>query len=193
MGTFDPLHGGHIGQILRANKAMPLSKVYIFVDTKPSHKPNASSLKHRIEMAGLALDSISLPFNYSVETAENADAAGLAGRFDYRIVGIDSVISDIKDPKRWEHIKAWPMIILSIPGIPEADLTRAITTLPKDTRASMHYTYIDEATAPMMNYDFKSKSFTSERVHSTQLRAGDSASLIPAAVQEYAQRHQLYK
>lgn len=193
MGTFDPLHGGHIGQILRAHKVMPLSDVFILIDTKPSHKPHASSLKHRIKMANLTLTSARLPFNYYVEAAENADAAGLAAKFDYRIVGVDSVISDIKDPKRWEHITIWPMIVLSIPGIPEVALTDAIATLPKEVRPLLRITYIDEVAAPMMNYDFKNKSFVSDRVHSTQLRAGSSTNLIPDTVQEYAQKHKLYK
>ena len=192
LGTFDPLHGGHIGQLLRAHRALPLSKILILVDIHPSHKPNASSLQHRLKMAELTLDSLDLPFEYSIEAAKNGHLDILASKFTHRIIGVDSVISDISK-QRWDFLTAWPMIILSIPGIPQTDLEEAIDSVPEDVRPSLTYLFVDETTAPIMNYDFRNKSFTSERVHSTDLRAGDKISSIPASTQQYIQRHNLFK
>ncbi len=191
LGTFDPLHGGHIGQLLRAHKAKPLSQILILVDEHPSHKPNASSLEHRIKMAELTLGSLDLPFKYTVKAAKNENLSALAGMFTYRIVGIDSVISDIQK-QRWGFLTTWHMVILSIPNVPRSYLTGAIATLPKDIVSSFSYTYVDEAAIPMMNYDFESNSFISARVHSTELRARGRTTLIPSSTRQYIQQHQLY-
>ncbi len=143
-------------------------------------------------MAELTLSSVSLPFKYSIEAAENGRLDKLASKFTHRIVGIDSVISDI-NKERWGFLTTWPMIILSIPGIAQSDLEKAINSMPEDMRSLLTYLFVDETTTPIMNYDFRNKSFTSDRVHSTDLRAGDKISSIPTITQQYIQQHNLFK
>lgn len=192
IGTFDPLHGGHIGQLLRAHHAVPLTKVFILVDKNPVHKPNASNWQHRLKIATMTLDAFDLPFLYEVLPAESSLADEIVEPIDYKITGIDSLTENITDPSRWIFITRWPMIVLSIPGIEESTLTQAAQSAPDTLRKKLHYTYVNETKAPMMNYDFETKTFSTTRVHSTQLRAGESQKFVPPHVQEYIQTHNLY-
>lgn len=192
IGTFDPLHGGHLGQLLRANYAIPLSKVLILVDKNPTHKPNASPWQHRLKMAELTLDSFDLPFKHDVLPVNGSLANEVTEQIDYKITGIDSLIENIADPSRWMFINKWPMIVLSIPGIEESTLAQAVRSAPDELRNNLRYTYINETKAPMMNYDFKTQTFSQNRVHATHLRSGDKTAHIPARVQEYIREHQLY-
>jgi len=192
IGTFDPLHGGHIGQLLRAHHAIPLTKVFILINKDTSHKPNASSWQHRLRMAELTLAAFDLPFQYEVAAIEDSLNPGVAELIDYKVIGIDSFISDIDDHSRWDYITKWPLIVLSIPNINEWSLTEAVQSAPDALRKKLHYTYVDETEAPMMNYDFETKSFSTNRVHSTHLRAGKRQAFVPPNVQEYIEAHKLY-
>lgn len=192
LGTFDPFHGGHIGQLLRAHHATPLSKAYILINKHPQHKPNASSWQHRLQMTQLCMEAIDLPFDYEVIGVEGSLASDFVKPVDYKIVGIDSLIEDLADPDRWQYARRWTMLVLSIPGIPDTRLPDAITSLPQKTRQAIHYQYISESDAPMMNYDFGLKAFVSRRVHSKNLRSGENTTLVPEEVRRYAAEHGLY-
>lgn len=54
-GTFDPVHHGHIAFARRAAHQLGLDKVYFLVEPEPSHKQQAQSLRHRLNMTWLAL------------------------------------------------------------------------------------------------------------------------------------------
>ncbi len=193
IGTFDPLHGAHIGQLLRAHQFMPFSMIYILVDKHPFHKPTASSWQHRLQMAQLTLKSFDMPFDYRVIPVVSSLAPDLTEEVDYKITGIDSLIDNLGDSKRHIFAQRWPMIVLSVPRIKESSLTDAIAILPKQIQQTIRYSYVSETIVPMMNYDFDKQIFISERVHSSQLRSGKNTALIPPSVQRYIQEHQLYR
>lgn len=54
-GVFDPIHRGHISFAQKAIKELGLDKVYFLVEPKPRHKKNSSDIRHRLNMAWLAL------------------------------------------------------------------------------------------------------------------------------------------
>lgn len=54
-GTFDPVHEGHIGFALAAQKALRLDKVVFLPETEPRNKPDASGMHHRLTMLDHAL------------------------------------------------------------------------------------------------------------------------------------------
>jgi len=193
IGTFDPLHGAHIGQLLRADKIVSFTKVYILVIKYPFHKPNATKWQHRLHMAKLTLEAYDLPFDYEVLTVENTLSQDFTHDVDYRISGIDSLLDDLADKERWVLAQRWPMIVLSIPGISQSSLDEALANLPDEAKQKIKYQYVSEKAAPMMNFDFDRQEFISERVHSTHLRGGKQDTLIPASVQAYIQERQLYK
>ncbi len=192
IGTFDPFHGAHIGQLLRAHHYKPLTHVKILVDKHPLHKPNAAPWEHRLAMAKLTLAACELPFTYDVVAVENSMALEVQEHIDYKVTGIDSLLDNVTDRSRWPLAQRWPMIVLSIPGIPKASLDAALKTLPSEVRKSISYEYVSIAKAPGMNYDFEKRAFMFRRIHSTYIREGREKSLIPKAVQQYIRAHNLY-
>lgn len=191
IGTFDPLHGGHIGQVLRAHHLVPLRKLYVGVDKNPAHKPNASHWQHRLRMAELTLAAFELPFDYEVIAIEDSRARELPP-VDCKITGIDSLVENLQDPERWSYAQRWPMVVLSIPGIASSMLTEAVEQLPPEIRRTIAYTYADENEVPMMNYDFSKNAFVSEVIHSTMVRTKGRTAHIPPSVQEYIRINNLY-
>ena len=191
IGTFDPLHGGHIGQVLRAHHVVPLRKLYVCVDKNPAHKPNASHWQHRLQMAQLTLEAFAVPFDYEVIAVEDSRAQELPP-VDYKITGIDSLVENLQDPERLGYAQQWPMVVLSIPGISEQTLTDAMAQLPPETRQTITYQYADENQVPMMNYDFAKNEFVSEVIHSTLVRTKGRTAHIPLSVQEYIRSQKLY-
>jgi hypothetical protein len=143
-------------------------------------------------MAELTLDAFKLPFQYEVSPVENSLTPDITETIDYKVTGIDSFISDINDSSRWEFIEKWPMIVLSIPNVDASYLNQSLQSVPDTLHKSLHYIYIDEVKAPMMNYDFESNTFSTERVHATHLRSGMNQTFIPPHVQRYIQIHKLY-
>jgi nicotinic acid mononucleotide adenylyltransferase len=191
IGTFDPMHGAHIGQLLRAYKYRPFSFVYILVNKRPAHKPNATSWQHRLAMAELTWSAFNPPFQYKIMAVENSFAAELQEAVDCKVTGIDSLIDNLSDEKRWPLAQRWPMIVLSIPGVEEDELAKAMSGLPEDIQKTMRYEYVGPE-IPIMNYDFDRQAAVSRRIHSTGLRAGKDQSLIPDSVREYIHCHDLY-
>jgi nicotinic acid mononucleotide adenylyltransferase len=192
IGTFDPLHGAHIGQLLRAYKFKPFSKVFILVNKYPSHKPNASTWQHRIEMAKLTLGSFELPFGYEVLVTESPLANDINTEINYKITGSDSLIENLNNPGRFIFAQRFPMIVLSVPGIDHSELLTKFNDLSDELRKSIKIEYVSETDVPMMNYDFENNKFISKRIHSTDLRSGNNTSLIPRAVQNYIKTNNLY-
>jgi nicotinic acid mononucleotide adenylyltransferase len=193
IGTFDPLHGAHIGQLLRAHTYKPFSRAYILVNKHPLHKPHASNWEHRLKMAELTLAALDLPFDYSVLAVEDSTAAELKERIVYKISGMDSLIENLSDNKRWKLAQRWPMIVLSIPGMKKVELSTAVHKLPEKVRPTIHYEYVGKAAVPIMNYDFDQQTFISRRIHATYLRSGKDNSLIPGTVRDYILSNRLYE
>ena len=144
IGTFDPFHGAHIGQLFRAYNYLNFSKVYVLVDKNPPHKPNASMWQYRVEMVGLSLDELNMPFSYEIIPVRSSLANEITQHIDYKVCGIDSLIDNLQDPERISYAFKWPMIVLSIPGIPKSQLTKIIDRLPEHKRHSVHYEYVND-------------------------------------------------
>jgi nicotinic acid mononucleotide adenylyltransferase len=191
IGTFDPMHGAHIGQLLRAHRYRPFTKVTVLVNKHPTHKPHTTAWQHRIKMAELTFAALDLPFGYEIMPVENSLALGLHEPIDYKVTGIDSLIDVIGGPSRLVVAQRWPMIVLSVPGMEEYELTQVIAMLPGAVQKTVRYEYVG-LEIPIMNYDFDEKTFISRRVHSTALRSGKEATLMPLSVREYIQEHEIY-
>lgn len=55
-GVFDPIHHGHISFAQKALKEIGLDTVYFLPEPKPRRKAEASDIRHRLNMAWLALN-----------------------------------------------------------------------------------------------------------------------------------------
>lgn len=192
-GTLDPFHGAHIGQLLRAHRFKPFSQVSILLNKHPAHKPNATDWRHRRAMAELTLAAFEPPFAYTIKPVENMLAKELPDRFDYKIIGVDALLDDLADERRWVFAQRWPMLVLSVPGIADAALSEAYQSLPAAVQQTISYEYVGEADVPILNYDFEAGASITRRIHSTGLRAGQDQSLLPAITRAYIEQHQLYR
>lgn len=192
VGTFDPLHGAHVGQILRAHAYRPFASVDILLDKHPVHKPNVTPWEQRLVVAQLTLAACKLPFEYRVTAVEDTETSEFTQAADYKIVGIDSAINDLQSPERWARAQRCLAVVLSVPGVPESALDEALSGLPEAERAKIHYEYVSEAAVPMMNWDFEAQAFAAQRVHSTGIRAGKQGAFLPPAAREYIREYGLY-
>lgn len=192
IGTFDPYHGGHIGQLMRAYTLVQFTKVFILVDKNPEHKPNASDWRDRLELARLAMAEFEAPFDYEIIAVENSLGSEITEHVDCKITGIDSFIDNLSDQSRWKFISKWPMVILSIPGFDDSLLEKRLDLAPEQIRNKIHYTFVRETDVPNMNYDFSTKTLGARRIHSTQIRSGGDTPFIPLAASNYIHRHGMY-
>jgi nicotinic acid mononucleotide adenylyltransferase len=193
IGTFDPAHGAHISQLLRAHQVKRFSEVYIGVDMNPAHKPYASRWQDRVAMAELTFAAYRPAFKYTIIPIENSLAVELKGKIDYKITGADSLIENLSEPERWPLAQSWPMLVLSIPNMPDAALQEALDNLPPKITRSINYEYVYEADVPIMNYDFEFGRTITRRIHATKIRAGQDGGLLPDSVQQYIDEKGLYQ
>lgn len=193
IGTFDPFHGAHIGQLLRAYHYKNFTKAYILVDKHPPHKPNASNWEDRVAMAQLSLSDVKLPFAYEVVAVNNSLAEDFSEPIDYKVCGIDSLIDTLQDPERVSYALRWPMIVLSIPGIAKNNLTKAVADLPESINANIHYEYVNIRDSKLLNYNFDlGEPVDNTIVHSSFIRSGQNSEFIAPSVRTYLKIHQLY-
>jgi len=151
VGTFDPLHGAHIGQLLRAYTYEPFMEAVILLDKCPIHKPNATHWEHRLLIGQLTLGAAQLPFKFRLIPVESSAATEITESIDRRITGIDSLVDNLRIPERWQWVQRWPMIVLSIPGVKKSIIVEALNQLPEDERAKISYKYVSEAAVPIMS------------------------------------------
>jgi len=192
-GTFDPMHGAHIGQLQRAYRYKPFSHVTILLAKNPIDKPHAAPWQHRFAMAQMVLEALTLPFEYELVLLSDDIPEEVRRVTDYKLIGIDSLIENIKDVTQVQFINQWPLIVLEVPGMREQDLIKALAQLSPDESKAITYEYVSIATIPMMNYDFEQGMPISRRIHSTYLRSGKDQAVMPTSVRSYIERHGLYK
>jgi cytidyltransferase-like protein len=194
IGTFDPFHGAHIGQLLRAHKYKLFDRVYILVNKNPAHKPNATDWRHRVAMSEMTLEEYDPPFDYQVIPVENALSLEINKPEAFKVTGVDSLLEVLSDERRWPIAFRWPMVALSIPGaFSEADLKNAVTALPSEVGSKVRYEYVSEDMQPIMNYDFDKHEVIKRRIHSTYVRNGKENSLVPETVRDYIKKNNLYQ
>ena len=192
-GTFDPLHGGHIGQLLRAHVVHPFERAFILVNKHPVHKPRASALHHRVQMARLAMAEVrDLPFDYEIVATHSTLDFDTQNPIDYKVTGPDSIISDLADSARHPFLTRWRIIALAFPGVACQELEASIAAVGGELRESMRYELVEESDVPLMNYNFDTDTVVTSLVHSTDIRTGSHSSLVPASVHEYIRDNRLY-
>lgn len=194
IGTFDPFHGAHLGQILRAYKHRPYSQLYILIVKRPIHKPHVTDWKHRRTMIQLTLDHYELPFDYTIQEVESPTADDMAHLVDYKICGVDSLINNLQDARRIHYAQRWPMIVLSVPGIKKQQLDDQMNAHPETIKKTVRYEYVSAKEAPLINFDFaRGKTDNKALVHSTLIRSGQNTEFLSSNVKTYIQKNNLYR
>lgn len=204
-GTFDPIHRGHLDVAEAARRAFGLARVYFVPADLPPHRqaPKASAA-HRFAMVALALAQTPAFLvsdlemrtgepSYTSVTLDRLAARGVDTRGSCLITGADA----FQDIASWRDYPALldrcHMVVVSRPTRPASQLrdtlpslaarmiladSSSVTPLP----ATPSILLVDAPTAPVSSTDVR------RRVAAGSPLQG----LVPAAVEEYIQKHGLY-
>ena len=204
-GTFDPIHVGHMDVARAAQHALDLDRVYFVPAEQPPHraKPRASAA-HRFAMAALAVAS-SPRFalsdlemrgggpSYTSATLDRLAASGVDTHACVLITGADA-FQDIPSWKDFPTIlDRCHMAVVSRPDRPAPALRFTLPSLAArmidapaagGTRlpATPGILLVDAPTAPVSSTDIRRRLAARE----------DIGGLVPAAVEEYIEKHGLY-
>ena len=214
-GTFDPIHVGHLDVARAAQHALDLDRVYFVPAEQPPHrsKPRASAA-HRFAMAALAiaaaprfaLSDLEMRGggpSYTSATLDRLAASGVDTRACVLITGADA----FQDIPSWKDFPAildrCHMAVVSRPDRPAPALRFTLPSLAVrmidapagasrmidapaagGTRlpATPGILLVDAPTAPVSSTDIRRRLAARE----------DIGGLVPAAVEEYIEKHGLY-
>lgn len=190
-GTFDPIHNGHLMLGSRAYDDFGLDEVWFMPNGNPPHKSQRTSADDRIAMVNLAIQPDSkfrlctyetdkTSKSYSYETLENLKILYPEHNF-YFIIGADSLFS-IESWKEPSRVLAACTILAACRDDKE----------PEDVQEQIQYlegkyaAKIELLRTPHM--DISSSDL--RRMAAFEM---DMESVVPKAVADYIQSHELYK
>jgi nicotinate-nucleotide adenylyltransferase len=204
-GTFDPIHRGHLDVAEAARRALGLTHVYFVPADVPPHRqaPKASAA-HRFAMVALALAPTPTFLvsdlemragepSYTSVTLDRLVARGVDTRTCCLITGADA-FADIPSWKDYPAIlDRCHMAVVSRPAHPAPQLrdtlpsiaSRMILVDPSRVTplpGSPGILLVDAPTAPVSSTGVRRCIAAGSPVHG----------LVPAAVEEYIQKHGLY-
>jgi nicotinate-nucleotide adenylyltransferase len=192
-GTFDPPHCGHLNVAAAAANAFHLDSVLFAPAGRQPLKPGSpsASFSDRLAMTTLACEqdkrfqasaldaprTNGLP-NYTVDTLAELQRT-MPDATLFNLVGADSFL----DLRRWREtdrlLELAEWIVVSRPGFSLDDLSHLHLTARQQARVHPLQTLHETISATALR----------QRLH-----AGDSCTdLLPAAVADYIQSHQLYR
>jgi nicotinate-nucleotide adenylyltransferase len=200
-GTFDPIHVGHLGIAEAARNALGLDAITLLPAPVPPHRgaPGASA-PHRFAMAALAIqDRANLKLSdvefdspgpsYTDTTLNRLSARGIDTTALFFIIGADA-FGDIASWKNFPSVLGrCHFVVVSRPGSPVTALRDVLPALsermmdaPCTIPTEPCIFLVDAPTPPVSSTGIRER-----------LVAGRSiAGLVPAAVQAYIEKHELY-
>lgn len=190
-GTFDPPHNGHLLIAQATRRALELARVIFMPAHQPPHKmdEHVSPLADRLAMLRLAVDDlpqfeISLleverqgP-SYTVDTLREL-RRDLGERAElYFIMGMDSLANFATWHQPAEIVKLAKLAVLSRPGY-AADLDALEARVPGVKNSVV---FVDAPETDVSASEIRARAAAGESIRS----------LVPPAVADYIERHQLY-
>jgi nicotinate-nucleotide adenylyltransferase len=181
-GSFDPVHHGHLTLVRAALRHIDLAPLYVVPAYQPPHKEQTgASFAHRLAMARLAfadIPGVALTdlererggISYTIDSVEYLKARH-PGSEVYLLIGADTAeeIGTWKSPDRLAKL-------VRLLVAPRSDHH-------EDTRGAWRMSVV-----PMEPIDISATDIR------RRVRAGEPLTgLMPAAVAEYIERHQLYR
>lgn len=207
-GTFDPIHRGHLDVARAAHDALALREVWLIPSHLPPHRPArpAASSYHRFAMVALAaMTEPEAPWlracdievaeegpSYTSKTLERLAACGYDRSQIFFLSGADA----FAEIATWRDYPAFldraHFAVVSRPGTPATDLGRHLPALaPRmiavtgafSIPAEPSILLIDAATADVSSTDVRRRFAEGQPLDGR----------VPAAVERYARRHDLYR
>ncbi len=208
-GTFDPIHLGHLSVAEAACAALGLAEVLFIPSHHPPHRrvePFASGY-HRFAMVALALadrprflvsdvELLASDWSYTSVTLRRLHAAAFDALQLFFITGADA-FAEIATWKDYPAILDLAnFVVVSRPGHSAADIPNRLPTLGermivKKAGGAESRNVADRTNIWLVEARTPDVSSTEVR---RRARSGESlAGLLPAAVADYLERHQLYR
>jgi len=204
-GTFDPIHRGHLDVAEAAHRALGLTRVYFIPADLPPHReaPKASAA-HRFAMVALALEETPAFLvsdlemrtggpSYTSVTLDRLAARGVDTRRTCLITGADA----FQDIASWRDYPALldrcHVVVVSRPTRPAPQLRETLPSLAARMilAGSSGVTPVP-ATPSILLVDAPTAPVSSTEVRRRVAAGSPLQGLVPAAVEEYIQKHGLY-
>ncbi|MBN2429929.1 MAG: nicotinate (nicotinamide) nucleotide adenylyltransferase [Acidobacteria bacterium] len=209
-GTFDPIHNAHAAMAVTALTWLDLAQVYLLVTDTPPHKPKAkpTSGYHRYAMVTLALQDQPRVLPCSLELEDGGDsytihtlarfarAFGLDDRQLVFLAGGDS-LRDFYRWRKWEQLlKRYQFVFVARNGMEPGAAARELLADRRivDARRSDRTVWAEllrQGPASLL-LDMELPDISSTRLRDMLRSQQDCTGLLPAAVQDYIHKLNLY-
>jgi nicotinate-nucleotide adenylyltransferase len=201
-GTFDPFHCGHLDVARAAQQTLGLTRVEIVTANEPPHRPPPSvSAFHRFAMVALAVagrngwraSDAELRHagpSYTSRTLHEFHQRGCAASELFFVIGADA-FAEIGTWRDYPAIlDAARFVVVSRPGFLVNELPRRLPQLA--ARMTDPATALPGTDRSIILIDAPTADVSSSAIR-RRLASGESiAGLVPDAVQQHIERHQLY-
>lgn len=204
-GTFDPIHRGHLDVAHAARRALDLDRVYFVPAETPPHRqlPQASSA-HRFAMVALAVAPVPgfLVSDLEMRTDGPSYTSATLDRLQAR--GIDTTACClITGADAFQEIGSWKdfpaildrchMVAVSRPTHPAPALLRILPQLAPRMTVAQSSAVTPLPTSPsIVLVDAPTAPVSSTEVRQRRAAHMSIAELVPSAVEEYIEKHDLY-
>lgn len=207
-GTFDPIHTGHLAAADAAKAKLALDRILVVPTLVPPHRPAQpqASPYHRFAMVALAISDrewfrasdIDLQAggpSYTSATFERLRGEGLAPSDLFFITGADA----FTDVSSWYEYPAIlersHFVVVSRPGHPVSSLRDRLPSLarhmhdlqgpdPRQQGVALPAIFLVDAPTP---------DVSSTTIRQRCAEGASVAGLVPPAVEDYIERHHLYR
>lgn len=207
-GTFDPIHNGHLAAARLVAAALETDEVLFIPAFSPPHKQDVrmTSAFHRFAMVALAttpydgfrvsaVEVDTLGPRYSVETLGQIRRSHPEASFVF-ITGTD-MFQEIEEWKDYRHLfELTRFAVVQRPGYPMRDDIAPFQTVLGSSKAGWSDAEADEknpGTPRVYYFPGLDESISSTRIRDEANRGGSLGEWIPAAVETYIARNELYQ
>lgn len=210
-GTFNPIHNGHLFPAIEAAKSVNADKLIYLPCHIPPHKetPNVSSL-HRLQMTKLALDSVcddngnsgnltievsdyetqlTTP-SYTRQTIEHFYHKYPDHKL-YFLIGMDSLVSFHLWFKWQEIFYFCDLLVMQRPGV--KNIQNTPNNLPCEMQPYLKNQVIITSVAEVDISSSEIKSLYTQSINKAVNINKNKLTMLPLAVQQYIDLHNLYK
>ncbi|MGS0682647.1 nicotinate-nucleotide adenylyltransferase [Shewanella sp. 125m-7] len=201
-GTFDPIHFGHIRPALEVKQQLKLDQVWLMPNHIPPHKPGTHvSTEDRLAMAQLICDEQpqftlcdieakrETP-SYSAMTLAKLTEQHPQHEF-YFIMGMDSFLNLTKWHQWQQLFDLCHIVVCKRPGwqLGADDPMQSILTPRQHDIGKPTF----ENTGKIFILDITEQDISSTQVRQQLMQGLIPSSALPASIQDYIQRNQLYQ
>lgn len=207
-GTFDPIHCGHLDVGAAAQAALDLDELLVLPSNIPPHRPQpVASSYHRFAMVALAIAgrrgwrALDLELredgmSYTSETLDGLHDRGFSAQELFFVTGADAFL----EIATWKNYPAVldlaHFAVISRPGVPVAALPAQLPALADRMRAIAPTVRLEpDATHETLIFliDASTADVSATAIRRARAHGDPIAGMVPPAVRQHIEQHQLYE